>query len=117
MKPRNPPSTLRWFTQAGSGILLIVLLGIHLVVNHWVAPQGLLTYADIIQYYDVPGIALMEIVFLVVVTAHCLLGMHAIILDLALSSTAIKVLTWTLVVIGLAIITFGVRLTWIVTGL
>lgn len=115
MEPRSSPSTFRWFTQAGLGILLIVLLGVHLVVNHWAAPHGLLTYADVIRYYDVPGIALMEILFLTVVTVHCLLGVHAIIMDLALSAATNKVLTWTLVVIGLAILVFGIRLTWIVT--
>ena len=117
MEPRSSSSTLRWFAQAGLGILLLVLLGIHLVVNHWVAPQGLLTYADVIQYYDVPGIALMEILFLAVVTAHCLIGVHAILLDLALSSTTIKVLTWMLVVVGLVMIAYGIRLTWIVVAL
>lgn len=114
MGPRNSPATLRWFTQAALGILLIVLLSIHLVVNHWVAPQGLLTYADVIRYYDVPGIALMEILFLAVVTAHCLIGVHAILLDLALSPRIMKLLTWTLVLAGLGMIAYGIRLTWMV---
>ncbi len=110
-------TTWRWFVQGTLGILLLVLLSIHLLVNHWIAPQGLLTYADILRYYDVPGIALMEILFLVVVTTHCLLGVHAILLDMALSTTTIRVLTWTLLVAGLAIISFGIRLTWIVAVL
>src|SRR5690242_17928107 len=112
MEPRNSTGTLRWFTQAGLGILLIALLGIHLVVNHWIAPQGLLMYADVIRYYNVPGIALMETLFLAVVTAHCLLGVYSILLDLALSSNTIKVLTWTLVLLAIAMITYGARLTW-----
>lgn len=117
MEQRSSSSTMRWFTQAGLGVLLIALLGIHLVVNHWVAPQGLLTYADVIRYYDVPGIALMEVIFLVVVTTHCLMGVHAILLDLSLSSATIKVLTWMLIVVGIMIVAYGIRLTWIVASL
>jgi succinate dehydrogenase hydrophobic anchor subunit len=117
MEQRSSQSTFRWFTQAGLGILLIALLSIHLLVNHWVAPQGLLTYADVIRYYDVPGIALMEALFLAVVTTHCLMGVHAILLDLALSSSTIKVLTWMLILAGLLIVAYGVRLTWAVAAL
>lgn len=117
MQPRSSSSTLRWFIQAGLGVLLIVLLGIHLVVNHWVAPHGLLTYADVIDYYDVPGIALMEALFLAVVTAHCLIGVHGILLDLEFSPPTIKMLTWALVAVGLAMIAYGIRLTWIVSSL
>ena len=113
-QPRTSFSTWRWFTQATLGILLLVLLSIHLVVNHWVAPQGLLTYADVVGYYDMPGIAFMETLFLAVATAHGLLGIHAILLDLELSTRTVKVLTWTLMVAGLAIVAFGIRLTWIV---
>ena len=111
MQQRNSSSTLRWFTQAGLGILLIVLLGVHLIVNHWVVPQGLLSYADVIHYYDVPGIALMETLFLAIVTVHCLMGIHSVLLDLALSPRTIKVLTWALIVVGLGMIIYGIRLT------
>lgn len=77
-------ATRRWPIQAGLGVMLIILLAIHLIVNHWVAPQGLLRHADVIRYYDIPGIAWMELIFLVVVTIHCLLGLHSILLDLNL---------------------------------
>jgi hypothetical protein len=57
---------IRWLAQVILGILLVLLVSIHLIVNHWVAPQGLLTYADIIRYYDFPGIAMMEAIFLII---------------------------------------------------
>jgi hypothetical protein len=47
---------VRWLVQASLGAILVILLGVHLIVNHWVAPQGLLTYADVVNYYDIPGI-------------------------------------------------------------
>lgn len=109
-------ATLRWVTQSALGVLLLVLLGVHLMVNHWVAPQGLLDYADVIRYYNVPGIAWMEITFLTVVTTHCLMGVHAILLDLAFSSRMMKVLTWMLVVTGIVIVVYGIWLTWSVAA-
>ena len=110
-KPRNSTDTTRWFVQAGLGMLLIVLLGIHLIANHWVAPQGLLSYEDVIRYYDVLGIALMEILFLAVVTAHCLLGLHSILLDLNPPSKLLAAMTWSLIILGIAVVIYGTRLT------
>jgi len=115
-KPRNSIGTLRWFAQAGLGILLVVLLSVHLIVNHWVAPQGLLSYADVIRYYDVPGIALMEILFLAVVTVHCLLGLHSILLDLNLSSKFKNAVTSLLVILGVIAIVYGAYLTWVISA-
>jgi succinate dehydrogenase hydrophobic anchor subunit len=116
-KSRNLTGTLRWFTQAGLGILLIVLLGVHLLVNHWIAPQGLLSHADVVRYYDVPGIALMEIMFLAIVTAHCLLGLHSILLDLNLPSIYNTVCTLLLFFLGLTAFVYGSRLTWLITAM
>ena len=116
-KLRNLASSLRWFIQAGLGILLIVLLSIHLLVNHWIAPQGLLSHADVVRYYDVPGVALMEILFLVIVTSHCLLGLHSILLDMNLSSNLKIALTWLLVILGITVVIYGTRLIWAVAAM
>ncbi len=102
--------TRRWFLQAGSGILLIALLAVHLIVNHWVAPHGLLTYSDVIRYYDHPGIVWMETIFLIVVTVHCLLGIHAIILDLNFSSQITRNVARILLLIGAIAISYGLWL-------
>ena len=107
----NSSLTLRWLVQAGLGIMLVVLLSIHLIVNHWAAPQGLLTYADVVRYYDTPGIAWMEAAFLVVVTVHCLLGLHSILLDLNLSARITRIATRLLSFVGLTTILYGIWLT------
>lgn len=99
-----------WLAQAISGILLVVLLSIHLTVNHWVASQGQLTYTDIIHYYGVPGVAMMEALFLIVVTVHCVLGLRSILLDLNLRLSAVIMLTQLLVVIGFVTIIYGIYL-------
>jgi succinate dehydrogenase hydrophobic anchor subunit len=106
----NSSFTFRWFLQAGLGILLVVLLAVHLIVNHWVAPHGLLTYADVVRYYDHPGIACMEASFLIVVTVHCLLGIHAMVLDLNLSSRIAYVITRVVILMGAIAILYGLWL-------
>ena len=110
----NAGTTQRWLVQAGLGILLVILLGVHLTVNHWVAPQGLLTYADIIHYYDVPGTAWMEAIFLIVVVIHCLLGIHSILLDLNLRPVITFTFTWFLFLTGLTVIGYGLWLIGVV---
>lgn len=109
-QPANSGFTLRWSLQAGLGVLLVLLLAVHLIVNHWVAPHGLLTYADVIRYYDHPGIVWMEALFLIVVTVHCLLGIHAIVLDLDLSSRITSIITRVVILVGLAAILYGLWL-------
>ena len=107
----NSSFTVRWLIQAGLGSLLVILLAIHLIVNPWAAPHGLLTYADVIRYYDIPGIAWMEAAFLIVVTVHCLLGLHSILLDLNMSARVTRVATWLLTFVGLTAIVYGAWLT------
>jgi succinate dehydrogenase hydrophobic anchor subunit len=107
----NASFTLRWLVQAGLGVMLVILLTIHLIVNHWAAPHGLLTYADVVRYYDVPGIAWMEAAFLIVVTVHCLLGLHSILLDLNLSARITHIAAWLLTFVGLTTILYGIWLT------
>lgn len=112
MEARSPSSsfTLRWLIQAALGAILVILLGVHLIVNHWVAPQGLLTYIDVVNYYDIPGIVWMETAFLTVVTAHCLLGLHSILIDLNVRPPITFIVTWLLVLVGVVTILYGLWL-------
>lgn len=115
IKPSHATSfTIHWFLQASLGVLLVVLLAVHLIVNHWVAPHGLLTYAEVIQYYDLLGIAWMEAIFLLVVTVHCLLGLHAIILDLNMRPGIARLLSRALILIGTLAILYGL---WLIATL
>ena len=113
----NSVTTLRWLLQAGLGIVLVIFLAIHLIVNHWVAPQGLLTYTDVVRYYDVAGIAWMESVFLIVVTGHCLLGLQSIVLDLNLKPEITRIITRFLLLVGVITITYGIWLIRIIVAL
>jgi succinate dehydrogenase / fumarate reductase membrane anchor subunit len=102
--------TFRWLLQASSGVLLVILLAVHLIVNHWAAPHGLLGYADIVRYYDQPGIIWMESIFLIVITSHSLLGLHAIVLDLNVSPRIARSLAQALILIGVFVILYGLWL-------
>jgi succinate dehydrogenase hydrophobic anchor subunit len=101
---------IRWLAQVILGILLVLLVSIHLIVNHWAAPQGLLTYADIIHYYDFPGIAMMEAIFLIVVTSHCILGLYGILLDINLPPNVTRAVAQILIALGATTIFYGIWL-------
>src|SRR5574340_1151695 len=112
-----PPSTAkkyegtgRWLIKIFAGLFIVVFLGIHFVINHLVAPGGLLTYADVVSYYQNPIIVVMEISFLIVVITHSFLGLRSIILDLNPSQATLKVINYFLLVTGLAAVSYGIWL-------
>lgn len=112
-----PPSTAkkyegtgRWLIKIIAGLSIVILLGIHFVVNHLVAPGGLLTYADVVRYYQNPIIVIMEISFLIVVVTHSFLGMRSIFLDLNPSQRVLKIIDTGLILIGIAAIVYGIWL-------
>lgn len=112
-----PPSTAkrfegtgRWLIKIIAGLFIVLLLGIHFVVNHLVAPGGLLTYADVVRYYQNPIIVVMEITFLVVVVTHSFLGLRSILLDLNPTQQVLKVIDAVLLVTGTAAVSYGIWL-------
>jgi len=107
-QPKN--ASLGWLAQAVSGLLLIALLALHLVANHFVVPGGLQTYQDVVHYLSNPLVLALEVIFLCVVTAHALLGVRAIILDTGLSQRSERLLNQVLAGIGIIIILYGLWL-------
>jgi len=112
---RRNESVAIWSIKIIAGLLIIVLLGVHFVINHLVAPGGLLTYADVVQYYQNPLIPIMEGFFLIFVIAHCLLGIRSIILDLNPSPSVLLWANWLLVIIGIAASAYGIWLLIVVS--
>ena len=108
--PRSGENTWLWLIKIITGPLLLVLLGIHLVVNHFIGETGLLTYADVVAYYQNPIIPIMEICFLIAVVTHSLSGLRGIILDLKPSRNILKVVDIILVIAGVSVIIYG---TWL----
>ncbi|GAP14654.1 succinate dehydrogenase, hydrophobic anchor subunit [Longilinea arvoryzae] len=100
-----------WLLKIVAGLVIILVLGIHFWVNHLLAPNGLLNYTDVLAYYQNPIIPAMEIVFLVFVVAHALLGIRSILLDLNPSWQVLRWINVLLLIIGVAAIAYG---TWLV---
>jgi succinate dehydrogenase hydrophobic anchor subunit len=105
-----------WFFKIITGIFIIVVLGIHFVVNHLVAPGGLLSYADVIAYYAVPIIPVMEIVFLILVVAHAFIGLRSILLDLNLPDKLQRIFDVILILSGVAAVIYGVWLVLVIAS-
>ena len=106
--------TLAWLWQVFTGIGLVVLLGLHLIANHFIARGGLRDYSEVVAYLRNPIILLLEILFLLCVTTHALLGVRAIILDFGLTERAEIALTKILKGIGVLTVAYGLLVTWFV---
>lgn len=105
--------SLAWIGQAVSGVVLIVILGLHMFFQHF-ASAGLLSAAEIVTHVSNPAIFILELLFIVVVTYHALLGLRAVIFDLKLSETARRRVSWGLTAVGLVTVIYGVILAYLI---
>ena len=79
--PRAGENFWLWLIKMVTGPILVILLLIHFIVNHLIAETGLLTYADVVAYYRNALVQTMEVLFLVTVVTHSLIGLRGILLD------------------------------------
>jgi len=115
--PRSGENTWLWLVKILTGPLLLILLGIHLVVNHFIGTShGLLTYADVVAYYRNPIIPIMEILFLATVVTHSLSGLRGIILDLKPSRSVLNILDIALVIFGVSVVVYGIWLVMVIVS-
>jgi succinate dehydrogenase / fumarate reductase membrane anchor subunit len=105
-----------WMVKIVTGPVLVILLLIHFIVNHFIAETGLLTYADVVAYYRNPIVPIMEITFLITVVTHSLIGLRSIILDLNPARRLLKVIDWGLVLGGIAAIAYGIWLALVIAS-
>jgi succinate dehydrogenase hydrophobic anchor subunit len=99
-----------------TGPLLVILLFIHLLVNHFLGQTGLLTYADVVAYYRNPLIPVMEILFLATVVTHSLTGLRGILLDLHPARRFLKVIDGGLILVGISAVTYGIWLILVIVS-
>ena len=78
---QEPKATSGWLWQVFTGVGLVFLLGLHFIANHFIAKGGLRDFADVVAYLRNPIFLVLEVLFLVVVTTHAMLGVRAILLD------------------------------------
>jgi succinate dehydrogenase / fumarate reductase membrane anchor subunit len=110
--PRPGETTWIWLIKIVTGPLLILLLILHLIVNHYIGslPSGLMTYDDIVRYYQNPIIPVIEILFLATVVTHSLIGLRGILLDMNPSRTILTVINWFLSALGIFSVDYGIWL-------
>lgn len=99
-----------WLVQAFTGLLLILVLGLHMVAHHFVVEGGLRNFEEVLAYIGNPVIFAIEIIFLLVVTPHAMLGLRAVLLDLGPSPQTTRIINWGLGIVGVVAIVYGVWL-------
>lgn len=110
--PKSGEGSGLWFLKIVSGLLLIIILAIHFIVNHMLGSQGgLLTYEEVVKYYATNLIIpFMEILFVTFVVTHALLGLRSIILDLKPKPGTLKAINWGMLVVGSGFVIYGIWL-------
>jgi len=110
----EPKPTAAWLWQVFTGIGLVILLGLHFIANHFIAKGGLRDFAAVVAYLRNPIILVLEVLFLLCVTSHALLGVRAILVDLGLSERAEKRVSQALTLLGVLTVGYGLSVTWMV---
>jgi succinate dehydrogenase / fumarate reductase membrane anchor subunit len=115
---RPGENTWLWLIKIATGPLLVLVIGLHFAVNHYMGSMssGLMTYDDIIAYYQNPIIPIIEIVFLATVVTHSLIGLRGIILDLNPSRSVLKIVTWLMVILGVVSVGYGIWLVFAIAS-
>ena len=108
--PKSHEGAWLWLYKMIAGGLIVVLLGVHFIINHLVAPEGLLNYNDILRYYTNPIVPVMEIAFLIFVISHALIGLRSIIMDLNPSARLLHTIDIIFWVAGVAFTIYGIWL-------
>ena len=117
--PRPGENTWLWLTKIITGPLLLLVLGLHFIVNHYMGsmPSGLMTYDDVIRYFQNPVIVAIEILFLITVVTHSLIGFHGILLDMHPSRTMLLIFTWLHALLGISAVIYGIWLALTIASL
>ena len=108
--PKSGEGFWLWFYKIVAGLLILVILVVHLLVNHFLAESGLLSWTEVVKYYQNPLILIMEIAFLISVVSHSLLGLRSIVLDLKPSRAVLGVVNWVFTLGGVAAVIYGIFL-------
>lgn len=111
---QEPGASTSWLWQVITGVALVLLLGLHLIANHFVAQGGLRNFADVVAYLRTPVILVLEVLFLIIVTSHAMLGIRAILIDFGLSNRTEKLVSQVLAVVGILTVGYGLWLTWVI---
>jgi succinate dehydrogenase hydrophobic anchor subunit len=107
---RRPRPTFAWLAQVVSGALLLALLTVHMIAQHFVVEGGLRTYDQVIAWIRNPVVFAIETLLLVCVTWHGIAGIHAVLLDLGLRGRVERIAARVLLDLGVVTILYGLWL-------
>jgi succinate dehydrogenase hydrophobic anchor subunit len=98
-----------WLATTLTGVALLILLGVHMVANHFVihGVGGLRSYRQVLDYLSNPVIFAIESLFLLFVTIHAMLGLRGVILDLDPGPRMRRWIDTGLLVLGVATLAYG----------
>jgi succinate dehydrogenase hydrophobic membrane anchor protein len=104
---RRPPEaqpggggSLTWILQVVSGVLLVLLLGVHIVMQHFVASGGLRDYAQVVSYLSNPVVVAVESLFVIVLIWHAMLGLRSVLLDFGFGPRGQTLITRGVIALG-----------------
>lgn len=102
-------SVRAWRWTVVTGAALLVLLLVHMVAHHFVVDEigGLRSYQKVLEYIGNPLIFTIECFFLVTVTAHALMGLRSVLLDMSFGARARRRLDVGLWLLGVATVAYG----------
>ncbi len=109
--PKSGENSWLWLFKLVTGPFILILILVHFVVNHTISASGLLQYSDVVAYYQVWVVPIMEIIFLALVVSHSLLGLRSIILDLHPSRSQLSAINWVFLILGIVSFVYG---TWLI---
>ncbi len=102
-----------WLGQRVTAVLVLVTIGVHLLLTHYVA-LGQLSFDNIGERLGTTAVLVNDVVLLVAVVFHALNGVRMVALDYAFGSAgsrrALGVALW---LAGLAAVVFGVWALWV----
>jgi succinate dehydrogenase hydrophobic anchor subunit len=102
-------SSRAWLWTVRTGVALVVLAGLHMIAQHFVVDEvgGLRNYQQVLDYIANPVMLVIELVFLVTVVVHAMLGLRNILLDFKLSERARRRLDRGLWTLGTLTVSYG----------
>jgi succinate dehydrogenase hydrophobic anchor subunit len=105
-----------WLLQRVTAIGLVVLLPIHIVINHLVniskvesgALPGLVVFSNVAERFETPAYWVVDVLLLSFALYHGLNGVRNVAMDYGLRGAGEKVVTGALSLLGVAAFVFGI---------
>jgi len=103
----KPQGVWAWVLQRVSAVLLIVFLGTHLLVLHYVPENLIITFVGVTARFKNALYVMVDGGLLAIALYHGLNGLRGILFDYITNESARRAITWVLLVVGMAFLLWG----------